>query len=180
MWLQTYTGKQFYPMDPDPSQIDIVDIAHHLSNLCRFTGAVSQFYSVAEHSVRVAWALRKFHRPELEMWGLLHDAPEAYLNDIAMPVKRHPALSEYRQAEDNLMSAVAYRFGLPPEHPAPVKVADQRMLMTEAKFLMGNPPDEWGVDAEPYEDYLFHAFGWEPQHARTVFLNTFQSIMERR
>ena len=45
-WISTFSGKQFWPCDPRPEEIDIADIAHHLSNLCRFTGAVKSFYCV--------------------------------------------------------------------------------------------------------------------------------------
>ena len=77
-WLQTYTGIQFWPLDPRPEEIDIQDIAHALSLLCRFNGHCQRFYSVAEHSVHVSTILA----PEFGLWGLLHDAAEAYLSDI--------------------------------------------------------------------------------------------------
>lgn len=34
-WMQTYTGRQFWPLDPHPDEIDIRDIAHALSMMCR-------------------------------------------------------------------------------------------------------------------------------------------------
>src|SRR5579885_2784587 len=82
-WIQTYCGVAFYPLDPRPEEILIEDIAHALSMLCRFTGHVKRFYSVAQHCVYVS------HRcdPKDALWGLLHDAAEAYLNDISRPVK---------------------------------------------------------------------------------------------
>ena len=30
-WIQTVTGKQFWPMDARPEEVDIEDIAHALS-----------------------------------------------------------------------------------------------------------------------------------------------------
>ncbi len=59
-WMQTCTGQKVDPFNPDPDTINIEDIAHHLSMLCRFTGAVKKFYSVAEHS----WLLSRFVSPE--------------------------------------------------------------------------------------------------------------------
>src|SRR5271165_7548492 len=84
-WIQTYTGRVMYPLDPRPEEINIIDIAHALSNLCRFTGHVRTFYSVAEHSVRVS----QHCDPKDALWGLLHDASEAYLADMSRPMKRY-------------------------------------------------------------------------------------------
>ena len=82
-YLSTYTGKKFYPYDPRPEQICIEDIAHGLSMLCRFAGQCRFFFSVAEHSIAVAHLLPA----NLKLFGLLHDASEAYLVDLPRPVK---------------------------------------------------------------------------------------------
>ena len=82
-YLSTYTGKKFYPYDPRPEQICIEDIAHGLSMLCRFAGQCRFFFSVAEHSIAVAHLLPA----NLKLFGLLHDASEAYLADLPRPVK---------------------------------------------------------------------------------------------
>src|SRR4051812_6540197 len=85
-WMQTISGKAFFPLDPRPADVDIQDIAHALAFQCRFGGHVKEFYSVAEHSVRVSLICAH----EDAKWGLLHDATEAYLSDIVRPVKRDP------------------------------------------------------------------------------------------
>ena len=92
-YLSTYTGKKFYPYDPRPEQICIEDIAHGLSMLCRFAGQCRFFFSVAEHSIAVAHLLPA----NLKLFGLLHDASEAYLADLPRPVKA--GLPEYRAIE---------------------------------------------------------------------------------
>jgi len=81
-WIETYTGKQFYPLDPYPEDIDVRDIAHALSNLCRFTGHCRAFYSVAEHSIYVSTHVPK----TMALQALFHDAPEAYIADISGPL----------------------------------------------------------------------------------------------
>src|SRR4051812_44303587 len=102
--IQTYSGKQFFPMRPIGGDIDIEDIAHALSNQCRFSGHCQRFYSVAEHSLRVA----ELVTPQHKLWALLHDASEAYLVDLPTPIKR--TLEEYRNAENRVMKAICRAF----------------------------------------------------------------------
>ena len=96
-------------------QVAIEDIALALSNICRYTGHVSQLLSVAEHSVRVCDYVR------YEMGGdnnaafaaLLHDACEAYLSDIPKPIKDHPNMQWFRDLEDEMLFEVIYpHFGV--------------------------------------------------------------------
>ena len=77
-WMQTHSGIQFWPLDPRPEDILIEDIAHALSNQCRFAGHCCFHYSVAQHSVLVSENVPA----QDAMWGLLHDAGEAYLVDL--------------------------------------------------------------------------------------------------
>ena len=169
-WIQTYGGKQFWPLDPRPEDIDLVDIAHALSMLCRFTGHTKRFYSVAEHSVHVSMRCA----PTDALWGLLHDASEAYLVDLARPVKRQPQMSAYRDAEASVMRAVCAHFGLPSIEPRSVKEADNRMLYTEARDLMAPVHPKWTWAAEPYPD--LEIVGAEPAAAKVMFLERFVEL----
>jgi hypothetical protein len=54
-WIQTFSGRRFYPADPRPDDMDIGDVAHALSMVCRFNGHVRFHYSVAQHAVLSAW-----------------------------------------------------------------------------------------------------------------------------
>jgi uncharacterized protein len=138
-WIQTYTGKQFWPLDPQIVDIDIRDIAHALSMICRFTGHCEKFYSVAEHSIRVSEILPN----DLKLYGLLHDASEAYLSDVARPLKMLPMFSEYRIIEKILQEMIYIRYGLDSQEPEKVKEADNILLFTEARDLMKTPPASW-------------------------------------
>ena len=131
-FITTFTGKRFYPLSPRVEDICIEDIAHHLSNICRFTGACNRFYSVAEHSWRVSLACKKQHA----LRGLLHDATEAYLCDVSSPVKYDAAMRPYRDAESVLDRAICTRFGLPYKMDESIHIADKRMFATEARDLM--------------------------------------------
>jgi hypothetical protein len=145
-WIQTFTGKQFWPLSPDPDDIDIIDIAHALSNVCRFTGHSYDFYSVAQHCVFVSQHVGAVsENPNDTLWGLLHDAPEAYLCDVASPVKHAPGEfgKLYREYEKVLMDCICVKFGLPLEEPEIVRAVDARMLATERRDLMAAPPRAW-------------------------------------
>lgn len=169
IWIQTYTGKAFYPLAPRVEDIDIEDIAHSLSMQCRFTGHTKDFYSVGQHCAEISEIVPE----EDALWGLLHDASEAYLVDLCRPLKRLEKLgSPYREIEARLMLAICERFGLAPEQPASVKEADLRMLMTEKRDLMRVPPLPWVDQGEPYEARIhpLSYFG-----AKEFFLGRFEA-----
>jgi len=167
-WIQTYTGKQFYPFDPNPDDICLEDVAHALALQCRFTGHCRTFYSVAQHSVIVSELSGK----EFALWGLLHDASEAYLTDVASPVKHTEAFAAYRDAEALIMRAVCKRFGLSDEMPAIVHEADNIALISEAKALMGDI-SRWNID-DPHKIINIMPQTWE--QAEWTFKATFWSL----
>lgn len=171
-WIQTFTGAKIRPLDASESELIIEDIAHSLSLQCRFNGHCRTFYSVAEHSVRVADQLPT---PELRLWGLLHDASEAYLSDLPRPLKQR--LPEYREAEDRLMRTVADRFGLAWPMPREVRETDDRLLVTEARDLMAPPPEPWGLPAEPLPERIHP---WPSEQARDTFLQRFRELTGSR
>jgi uncharacterized protein len=168
-WIQTVTGKQFWPMDAQPEEVDIEDIAHALSLLCRFNGHCKQFYSVAEHSIHVS----KVVSNENAAWGLLHDAAEAYLSDIPQPVKRE--LTLFNEFEDRLLEVIAERFGLPKKMPPEVKQVDMVMLATEKVALMGKEPKPWAGLPDPLDPSMIHA--WGPKEAKQEFLKRFHELL---
>lgn len=123
--IQTFTGKWLNVLNPDPKDIDIVDIAHALSHNCRWTGHTKTFYSVARHSIYVANLLPEEH----QLAGLGHDFSEAFLSDISRPLKNH--LIGYKEIEDRLMHVIANKFGFQwPMHEL-VKWADDEALKYE-------------------------------------------------
>lgn len=165
-WIQTYTGKMFYPLDPRIEDINIIDIAHALANVCRFTGHVKRFYSVGNHSV-----LAGDHVPqEYKLTALLHDASEFAIADIARPIKRLPEFAIYREIEDNLMRVISQAFNTTYPLPECVVEADNRMLSTEMIQLMGKPPKTW---SDLYEPYDFIIKPWTPQETERLFLDMF-------
>lgn len=166
-WIQTYTGEQFFPLDPDLDSIHITDIAHALSNVCRFTGHVKHFYSVAQHSVLVS----RHVSPENALWGLMHDASEAYIADIARPVK--PYLTNYKDIERSLLDSIAKKFKLPKKIPEEVHEVDCAILNDERKSLMSRPPKVWDV---PKTSLGIDIMAWTPSFAKKKFLFRFQEL----
>lgn len=108
-YITTVTGIHFYPLDPNPDDIDIKDIAHALSLICRANGHFRHFYSVAQHCIACAEeAIERGYSPEVILGCLLHDASEAYLCDVTRPVKKH--IPQYLQAEEKLQEVIWKRF----------------------------------------------------------------------
>ena len=170
-WIQTFTGIQFWPMDARPEEVEIQDIAHSLSMLCRFNGHCKRFYSVAEHAVHVSRVVEQ----EYALWGLLHDAAEAYLSDIPQPVKRE--LAQFHEFEERLLAVIAERFGLPVGLPPEVKKADMTLLATEKAALMGPEPAPWDGLPDSLDQGLIQ--GWGPDQAELAFLDRFEELTNR-
>jgi hypothetical protein len=170
-WQQVFSGRQFWPLDPRPAEISIEDIAHALSNLCRFGGHCERFYSVAEHSVHVSHVVPA----SLALVGLLHDATEAYAVDIPRPLK--PALSGYKQIEHNLWLAIASRYGLAGGMPDEVKAADNAVLLAEQKQIMKSAPAPWCIPGEAADVAILCL---APNDAKQLFLERFAELTRSR
>jgi len=168
-WITTFTGKLFYPLRPRVEDVDIRDIAHALSNICRFTGHCPKFYSVAQHSVIVSRCVSK----ENALWGLLHDASEAYISDIARPVKHDPRLSIYTAFELSIMAVVAEKYGLDVHEPQEVKEVDAMVLRNEAKCF-GMLTCEWKHYDLP--DLDIGILPMEPELAEELFKDRFLEL----
>ena len=181
-WIQTYSGKRFeLDEEINPDTIDIEDIAHALSQICRFGGHTRQFYSVAEHSVRVAHLLVDQGRA-VQLQGLLHDAAEAYLGDIVRPLKTEAQ----REREHVVHSAIIQKFGIEqygvnPLLPSVIALVDEQMLQTEARdtLLFGKRSDWAPSQVDPLPDPLSQLF-WNSTKARACFLALFHSLTEHR
>jgi hypothetical protein len=170
-FMQTFTGRKFWPMEPLPGDIDIRDIAHALANTCRYAGHCLVFYSVAEHSVLMS----EKASPKNRLAALLHDAAEAYLCDVPSPLK--PYLTNYQAIEQRLNECVAERFGIPFPFPDEIHALDSAILADERAQLMAPMTDvenkEWGAPLPP----LGVEFPkWPPAIAERQFLRAFHAL----
>lgn len=157
--IRTFTGIWFNPFEPEEEMICIEDIAHSLSNQCRFGGYLPSFYSVAQHSVLTSLIVSDSQK----LAALLHDASEAYLIDIPRPVKKK--LSNYAEIENGLMRVIAKKYNFMWPLHEEVKKADEVMLQKEwDEFMINNKNN---------------TICYTPQQAKYFFLNTFKILYEQ-
>ena len=166
-WMQTVSGRRYYPLDPRPEEVYIEDIASGLSKMCRYNGQCNDFYSVAEHSVLVSHCVPREHA----LQALLHDATEAYIADIIRPVKCH--LGGYKELEERNWFAIADRFGVAREFDPSVKQADNDVLLAEKAVLMPANLGEWDVSGNPASVRILCL---DHRSARTMFLFRFHEL----
>lgn len=138
-YITTFTGITLNPLNPLPSQIDVIDIAHHLACINRFNGALSVPMSVAQHSVNVAKLLRPHG---LQKLGLFHDAAEAYLGDVTKWLKQSPQMAGFRDAEEHVTAIIFGVLSLGPTDAELVHLEWADRLMVRAEAEQHNPQHE--------------------------------------
>lgn len=133
--IETFTGVMFDLLNPTLDMIDIKDIAHAGSQLCRFTGHTKFFYSIAQHE----WAGSFLVPKENALEFLLHDAAESYVNDMSRPLKHMTECGiYYRPLEDRIQSLIRIKYGLPEVQTPIIHDFDNAMLLAEKEQLMGS------------------------------------------
>lgn len=170
-FIETYTGRPFFPLDPDPHALSIIDIAHALANQCRYAGSTNYFYSVNQHSCLLAtYAMNVRKASALDcLQVLMHDAPETYLPDMPRPVKQH--MPEYRVWEGNIDRTIRHWLGLD-NIPVPdfLSELDSRVIIDERAQLKSNSGLDWG---HVYEPLGIKIEPWTPMYAEQQFLLQF-------
>jgi len=148
-WMETFLGKRFYPLNPTPEDISIIDIARGLSNQCRFNGHTKHFYSVAQHCIVGAdWVFDQTKSHRWAMLFLLHDAAEAYIGDLIRPLKetRH---FDYLEVIESVIKRTIYDYANldwpTVEEEAIIKHYDDLMLLEEGYHLMKSKTSIWGI-----------------------------------
>uniref|UniRef100_A0A6M3KDF5 HD domain-containing protein n=1 Tax=viral metagenome TaxID=1070528 RepID=A0A6M3KDF5_9ZZZZ len=180
--IVTYTGKVFEFLNPKPEMVCIEDIAHALANMCRYTGHVKQFYSVAQHSVLMANA----DLPGDPLVRLLHDSAEVYIGDMASPWKGLLVVvdicNEYYETvkcfEQRIGAVIGTALGVDLSPNPEIKLGDTRMFWTEVRDLMPKMPDDykWGVSRmQPLDAKIIP---WNPIVAEGMFLATYNKLKE--
>lgn len=169
--ISTVSGRFFDILKPEDYEFDIDEIATALSNICRYTGHVNKFYSVAEHSVLVS----RLVPSRLALAGLLHDASEAFVGDVSSPLKK--LLPEYKRIEERVQEAIADQFGLPYPFPQEVHEADKRMYWNERQNVAPGPKDTlWHTEFRAARKVT--ATGMSPIIAKRMFLSRYKEITQ--
>jgi hypothetical protein len=174
--MSTFKGRVVDIFNLKVEDIEIEDIAHSLGMLCRFGGHTDRFYSVAQHSIRVA----RLQKPEHQLEGLLHDAGETYVQDLIRPIKRQPEMSAYVNLEDQIYAVIARKFGLSGKLLPFVKYADNAVLKSEIRQFLPQTADiilsdtKWFEFSEP----LPVESAWSPETAEDIFLSCFKLMSE--
>jgi len=169
--IRTASGALVDLMNPQPSDIDFRDIAHALSQICRFTGHTAFFYSVGQHSLQMVDIVSR----QAEPYALLHDAHEAFVNDLASPLKRamvkkaDDGANAYLAIRESFDAAIFIAAGL--QYPMPteirdeIKEADALLLAAEQIKLMHSADIEFScgdlwkqINPQPMSE-VRHAFG---------------------
>ena len=171
--ILTYTGRYISLTEPSETELHISDIAHALSQICRFGGHVRQFYSVAQHSVLVSQLVRVEYR----LQALLHDAAEAYCGDMVSPLKHLPSMKQYREYEGVIQWRVFEAFGVMvgEESTAAVKRADLEMQATERRDLMAPDNVRW-ANLDGVAPRAAGISPLMPMAAETAFLKRFKEL----
>ncbi len=171
--VRTHTGRNVDLLKPDPRDICIEDIAHHLSKLDRYNGAGHFPYSVGQHSLLVAEILPG----EMKLQGLLHDATEAYLGDVVSPLKG--LLPEYRRIEGNVMQAICKSFRITFPRPRIIKQADQAIMAAEMNQVVKWPDlaKRPGLP-EPPRDMVIRPMHWK--EVKQQFMERFKELSKQQ
>ena len=158
-------------MDPRAEDVDICDIAHHLSMQCRYGGAVEHFYSTAQHCCLLAEYAEK-HRDASALdclQVLMHDAAEAYLVDIPRPIKQH--MPEYRAWDHAITDTVRTWLDMGETLPPPyLDEIDNRIVGDERAQLKPDTGHYWG-DHKPLGIKIKP---WVPAWAKKQFLMRYE------
>lgn len=178
-WISTYSGKKFYFFKPNIRMINIKDIAHALSNICRFGGQCYQFYSVAQHSILTSYLIEQKYALE----GLLHDSTEAYIGDMVRPLKKY--IETFCEIEDNIYNVIAkkYSLNISDDCIKKTKVADNTALVAEAYYLMSKRPGLTEKLGKQFDKRKKIALlrcspknAWSPHIAEQAFLERFEEL----
>jgi 5'-deoxynucleotidase YfbR-like HD superfamily hydrolase len=169
-WIQTFTGAKFDLANPREEDVEILDVAHALAHVCRYTGHTLCFYSVAQHSVVMSEQVG----PGLAYWALMHDTPEAYTGDVSRPMKRLLG-DPWRKVERRIEGVVLGAFGLSLPMPSEIKDADLRMLATERRDLLNPPPESWR-NKKQLRPFDIEIEPWNPEWAERMFLDRYRVL----
>jgi len=168
-YIRTYSGIKFTIFNPKPEMIIIEDIAHALSQLCRYGGHCSPFYSVARHSIIASYLVEEKYALD----ALCHDFSEAYVIDLPRPIKQQ--IPEYTKLEDKIYLSIAQKYNLSFPIPPAVHKIDRDMIGYEWDYFMEKKPKPELLDF--YKKYFLNS---TPEETKNEFLARFHYLMSNK
>ena len=173
------TGMYVEPLNLQPDDINVYDIAHHLGNQCRYSGATREFYSVGQHVVLCAREMEaRDHSAQVVYTTLHHDDAEAFLQDVARPLKEEPYFGKaYRGAESRAERVIADVLGFDFPYPPEIKEMDTILLATERRDLMP-PKGKWRI-LEGVTPLEAEVVPWSPKKARAAYIQMHDRLVRR-
>lgn len=182
-WIQTFTGRRFYPLAPSPDDVCLEDIAHALAMICRWGGHVRHHFSVGQHSINVSLMVEHLGGDRHDcVYGLFHDGQEAYVGDMVRPLKMSAEMEVYRRTEDLVERAVFEYFGVRPslDFDGMVKEIDRRMCVTEGRILLPNRENIWNEQVapfpEPWPEGMIIREPRQPAEVEAAFIRRYQEL----
>lgn len=175
-WIGLLSGAQFNYNRPEESDVTLDDLASALSNICRFSGHLPCFYSVAQHLVNTSYLVP----PEHAFDALMHDTAEAFTNDLPTPLKW--ALPIFKELEVKIEAAMAKKFGFNYPYPPDVEIADTQMLILEKLYVKKDDrpwPNYEGIEVDHLVDKV-DLKPWQPIRAKREFLERFEELTNGR
>jgi uncharacterized protein len=173
-WIGLLSGAQFNYNKPEESDVTLDDLASALSNICRFSGHLPCFYSVAQHLVNTSRLVAE----EFAFDALMHDTAEAFTNDLPTPLKW--AFPIFKELECKIEAAMAKKFGFNYPYDPTVKTADTQMLILEKLYVKKDDRD-WphyrGIEVNHLIDKV-DLKPWQPIRAKREFLERFYELTD--
>lgn len=171
-FITLYSKKKLFLSSFTENDIVIEDIAHALSNVCRY-GGQGLNYPVAQHCE----IMSRYVSKKNALWALLHDAAEAYVGDMIKPLK--DLLPEFTMIEDMFFEKVKIRFGLQGKMPEEVRFWDRLILHSEAPVILGIDPvaEDWNLPDKLSKMPVIKP--WTHKTAEKRFLKRFHQLTKK-
>lgn len=168
--ILTFSGRMVDVFNFTPDDVDVTDIAHALSQTCRYGGHACEFYSVAQHSVLLSQVVP----PYLAKCALLHDAAEAYIGDVPRPIKHR--MPVFVELDDKMTAIILKKFGVDPSQMEELKQYDLRICIDEMNQLMPVGPDTYIPEEVLGEPLGVEIWSEGPFTAESEFLTRFKEL----
>lgn len=145
--LMDSKGNLIRPFNPDCVDIDLEVIAIALARIKRFFGQTK--LSVAQHSVNMAKVFIAQGDTENAKQALLHEVSEAFMGDLASPLKK--AFPLFKEIEESLIKKTFLCYGLNYPMSKEVHLLDKQIMIHEA---IAHMPDEEFWKLQPYKEFV--------------------------